>query len=418
MNSSAEGDDDGHYCPPAVGPFRHSLVAFLILLLVSAACTARVDAAPPEPSGSQPTIATTTTSQPTTTTTPASPAPLTVRGVPYDLARLVESIYEHAAGLNSSSVDPVYLPEAGSVPGMTGRTAAGGVAEFAGARIGLIRAGSDLIAAVSDGAGWEVVAVDLPSLGHRALGYDSQVIAVVGSDARSGEDPLTARADSLHLVGFDGVAATFDVVGIPRDSWVSIPGRGAGKVNSALAAGGPELLTATLEGVTGFPLAGMAVTGFDGFQEILGNVLGGVQISLPQALRDAASGADFPAGEQYMNGPDALAFARARKTLPRGDLDRQRNGGLVLLATAATARFRPVEELPQMLAAAEQWLWTDLTPTDLLRVAMTCLVAPLLEVDNEVLPGVTGWRGSASVVELSAGAAPLLADLADGSLAR
>ena len=34
------------------------------------------------------------------------------------------------------------------------------------------------------------------------------------------------------------------------------------------------------------------------------------------------SGADFPAGPQKLNGPQALSFVRQRHDLPRGDLDR------------------------------------------------------------------------------------------------
>ncbi|MEX2279014.1 MAG: LCP family protein, partial [Acidimicrobiia bacterium] len=317
-------------------------------------------------------------------------------GVPDDLAELVISIYDHAAGVGDSTVETQYLPERGIADGMAGRTASGGTAELDGTRIALVTAGADLLAAVHRGDGWRIVAVDLPSLGHRDLGYESAVIAVVGSDARKGEDAIRARADSLHLVGFDGVAATFDIVGIPRDSWVRIPGRSPNKINSALANGGPDLLIATLEELAGYKLDGMLLTGFEGFQEALGNVLGGIQIHLDSGMRDSASGADFSPGEQYMNGPQALAFARTRKTLARGDLDRQRNGGLVLLAAAATARFRPVEEMPRMLAEAAGWAWTDLTPETILRLTMTSLVAPILDVRNEVLPGTPGDRSGAS----------------------
>lgn len=357
----------------------------------------------------------TTAASTTTSTLPPSP-PMTVTGVPDDLAALVASIYDHAAGVGDSNVEPRYLPERGIGEGMAGRRASGGTAEMGGTRIALVAAGNDLLAAVDDGEGWRIVAVDLPSLDHRDLGYRVAVIAVVGSDARKGEDATRARADSLHLIGFDGVAGTFDMVGIPRDSWVAIPGRSPNKINSALANGGPDLLIATLENLAGYELDGMLLTGFEGFQEALGNVLGGIQIRLESGMRDSASGADFAPGEQYMNGPQALAFARARKTLALGDIDRQRNGGLVLLAAATTARFRPAEEMPRMLAEAGGWAWTDLTPETILRLTMTSLVAPILDVRNEVLPGTPGDRSGVSTIELSSGAATILTDLADGSL--
>lgn len=390
---------------------HRTLAAFVALVLLAAACTPEPEAAP---ASASPTTTTTTTAS----TTLPPPPPITVTGVPDDLAELVASIYDHAAGVGDSAVEARYLPERGIADGMAGRTASGGSSELDGIPIALVTAGTDLLAAVDEGDGWRIVAVDLPSLDHRDLGYESAVIAVVGSDARKGEDATRARADSLHLVGFDGVAGTFDMVGIPRDSWVPIPGRSPNKINSALANGGPDLLMGTLEELAGYELDGMLLTGFEGFQAALGNVLGGIQIHLESGMRDSASGADFPPGDQYLNGPQALAFARTRKTLARGDIDRQRNGGLVLLAAAATARFRPVEEIPRMLTEAAAWAWTDLSPMTILRLTMTSLIAPTLDVRNEVLEGTPGDRSGASTIELSSAAAEVLGDLADGSLRR
>lgn len=387
-------------------------IAVLTVLVLIAACTTTE----PEALASTPEPTSTTTTTVTTTTTTAPAPPMTVSGVPAPLAGLVASIYDHAAGVGESPVDDRYLPEAGIAVGMAGRTAVGGVASVGDIEIALVESGDDLIAAVDPGSGWEIVATDLPTLGHRDLGYSSAVIAAVGSDARPGEEPLRARADSLHLIGFDGRTGTFDVVGIPRDSWVSIPGHGRGKITSSLAFGGPDTLRATIETLTGYPLDGMAITGFEGFQEALGNVLGGIQITLDAPVSDSAAGAVFSAGDQYMNGPQALAFARARKSLARGDIDRQRNGGLVLIASAFTARHRPVETLPELLASAASWGWTDLDPVMMLRLAVTLRVAPLIETQNEVLPGVPGDRNGSSTIELLPDAGTILADLADGSL--
>jgi hypothetical protein len=44
------------------------------------------------------------------------------------------------------------------------------------------------------------------------------------------------------------------------------------------------------------------------------------------------------------------------------------------------------------------------------------MVAPILEVRNEMLPGVPGNRGGVSTIELAPGAAVMLCDLADGVL--
>lgn len=387
-------------------------IALLTVLVVVAACTTTN----PEAVASVPESTSTTAATTTSTTTSISPV-MTVTGVPLELTRLVESIYEHAAGTGESAIDARFLPDRSIAQGMAGRTGVGNTATLGDVEIAFIEAGQDLIAAIDDGAGWRVVAVDLPTLDHRELGFDSAVVAAIGSDARPGEDPLRSRADSLHLIGFDGRTGAFDIVGIPRDAWVTIPGHGEGKITSSLAYGGPDMLRATLEALAGYPLDGMAITGFEGFQEALGNVLGGIQITLDAPMADRAAGAAFEAGEQYMNGPNALAFARARKSLPKGDFDRQRNGGLVLIAAAFTARHRPVPDTARLLAAATSWGWTDLSPTLLVQLATAIRVGDPMQTRNEVLDGVAVQRGTSSAIDLGQGASQLLADLADGSLA-
>ena len=47
-----------------------------------------------------------------------------------------------------------------------------------------------------------------------------------------------SRADSLHIVAFDGRGGG-GVLGIPRDSYVPLASGGSGKINSALTFGGP-----------------------------------------------------------------------------------------------------------------------------------------------------------------------------------
>ena len=76
-------------------------------------------------------------------------------------------------------------------------------------------------------------------------------ILAVGSDARRGQDPLRSRGDTLQLVGMDTRTGAATAIGIPRDSWVPIPGHGSNRVNAALYFGGPQLLGETVAGLIG-----------------------------------------------------------------------------------------------------------------------------------------------------------------------
>ena len=57
--------------------------------------------------------------------------------------------------------------------------------------------------------------------------------------------------DTLMIVHVPAGRRSVQVVSLPRDSWVSIPGHGMNKINAALGIGGPRLMVQTVEQDTG-----------------------------------------------------------------------------------------------------------------------------------------------------------------------
>lgn len=84
---------------------------------------------------------------------------------------------------------------------------------------------------------------------------------------------------------------------------------------------GREALINAVNDLTGISVDHYAEVGLLGFV-LLTDAVGGVDVCLNNAVNEPLSGANFPAGEQTLNGPDALSFVRQRHDLPRGDLDR------------------------------------------------------------------------------------------------
>lgn len=374
---------------------RQATTRVLALTAMLAACTGQ--ATPTT------TVPTTTTLTPVTTQATTTVPPYAVSGAPPELTALVHDTYLQVGESGGALAGPIATAGGPDLP-----PAEASVAVYRGIGVALVQTDRDLLAAVNEGSGWRWVAgrigetAALPSL--------PGVYAVIGSDARSGEDPTRARADSIHLIGIDGVGGA-RLVGIPRDSWVPGPDGRNGKINGTLAAGGPDALMATIAGVAGYPIDGYVLTGFDGFQEMVGNILGGVLITVETPMNDRASGAQFSVGEMTMNGIQALAFSRNRKGLADGDFGRQRNGGLMLLAGAVTAKLRGPLSVPGLLAGSEPWLYTNLTPAQLLELSLAVHLIDPLAVSNEVLPGRSDTRGAASVVILGQESAGILAGL-------
>ena len=392
---------------------RVVLARVMACLVLSACSSPPPTAAEPVTNSPRPTTATTRAAA--TTTAPA----FRLEGASPAWERAVADVYGTVCGGTRRSI-PAELEELEQAPEcpIGGRAAMSRVGdiELAAAEIG-----PDAIYGADDGAGFQIVAARLSSISSSGTalswyGTVPKVVLAVGSDARPGENPESSRADSIHLVALDGLGQG-GVLGIPRDSWVRISGGGMSKINASLSIGGPDVMLQTVADVTGLNLDGYVLTGFTGFQEMVGNVLGGVDIDLPFAVADSSAGADLGAGPQYLNGPDALALARARKSLPGGDLTRQFNGGLLLLAALYSAQSYGPLHLPTLISESAEWMGTDLAPADLLSFAALALDTPIARIGNHVAPGRVGTAGSASVVYLTDSAPPLFADLADGSLA-
>ncbi|MEJ6549707.1 LCP family protein [Corynebacterium sp. USCH3] len=157
---------------------------------------------------------------------------------------------------------------------------------------------------------------------------------LVGSDSRAGmseEDGERyaagdlseggARTDTIIVVHVPSFGGKPTMVSIPRDSYVSIPGYGEDKINSAFSFGGPQLLQQTVEGATGLRMDHYMEIGFGGFGKIV-DAVGGVELCPSEPIDDPMAGLNVEAGCQEMDGPTALGYVRTRYTSANGDLDR------------------------------------------------------------------------------------------------
>jgi LCP family protein required for cell wall assembly len=97
---------------------------------------------------------------------------------------------------------------------------------------------------------------------------------------------------------------------------------GAVQINSLLQVGGPTCLWKTVEQVTGVRIDHFIGIGMLGFVKVV-NDLGGVNVCVPFNVNDSVSGLNLKAGEEHINGVQALAFWRTREDLGTGsDLQR------------------------------------------------------------------------------------------------
>lgn len=222
-------------------------------------------------------------------------------------------------------------------------------------------------------------------------------ILALGSDARPGEPVLRSRSDAIQLVGIDAATRRAVTIGIPRDSYVDIPGYGRDKINAAMVYGGPSATAQAVTGLTGISPDYAFVTSFSGLIRMVGGI-NGIRAKVSFPMDD--QGQVFRPGMHTFTGVEALAFARIRHGLPGGDFDRSMDQGQLLKGGIATVLGKVDRSgfFERALGLFARYTDTNLGPVDLYRLGRT-----VLEVDPDrvrvcVLAGGTGYAGAASVV--------------------
>lgn len=223
---------------------------------------------------------------------------------------------------------------------------------------------------------------------------------LIGSDDRSGENESIGgfeegmRSDTTILIHVSADRKRIEVISIPRDSIVNIPScvTSTGETtfamynaqfNSSFAQGDTPGSAAvctlrTFEENTGLHIDGYTVIDFKGFQGVVDSI-GGIQMNIPHDMVSEKADLNLVAGEQLLNGKDALAFARAR-TFEVGESDGSDLGR--------------IDRQQQLLSALSSQIITGETLTNPTKI--TSILTSILEnttVSEELsnIPNVAGF---------------------------
>jgi len=237
---------------------------------------------------------------------------------------------------------------------------------------------------------------------------DAVNLLLLGSDGRAlesdvfGEDDGTERSDAMVLAHISADNTRIDAVQLPRDTLMDLPacsdtGRGStsggeGMLNSALNYG-PACSVAAVEKLTGVQIDHFVQMDFEGFIGMV-DALGGIDVCLPEPLEDGHALLDLPAGQQVVDGANALALARTRHALAEGsDIARLGHQQMVLSAIVQKATRSEVLVRPDRLysfidaATSSMTVDPDLgTLADLVELAARAVKVPLADVTFLTMP--------------------------------
>lgn len=181
---------------------------------------------------------------------------------------------------------------------------------------------------------------------------------IAGVDSRN--ETHAGRSDTIIVLTVNPREQSIKMLSIPRDTRTEIIGRGTTeKINHAYAYGGVQMTMDTVEHFLDIPIDHYVSINMEGFKGIV-DVLGGVTVDNSFAF--SQSGHQFPEGELFLNGEEALAYSRMRKQDSRGDFgrnDRQRQ--IVDAVIQEAAQISSVTKAGDMLNTVGESVRTDLS---------------------------------------------------------
>lgn len=165
--------------------------------------------------------------------------------------------------------------------------------------------------------------IELPD----AVMFDSDIenILLIGSDRRNTSD--LGRSDAMMMLTIDRKHKKIKMTSFLRDLYVKIPNKYGAKLNAAYAVGGADLIKSTIEANLGITINKYVIVDFTAFETVVDKIgqtngHGGIKMTVTSAEANYMCNhkvyGNFPryqkgAGTYYMNGAEALNYARIRK---------------------------------------------------------------------------------------------------------
>ena len=193
---------------------------------------------------------------------------------------------------------------------------------------------------------------------------------VIGSD--NWED-YGARSDAMMLCRVDLNKPQITMVTIPRDTPYQLNGSTV-KLNEVYAQQGEVACVEAVSQLTGVPIAHYVEIEFDQLEQVVDS-MGGIMVDVPYAIDYTVYTHDRPtvhidAGEQLLNGEQAVALARMRtaygEVTDSQDALRQANIRAMMVSMMKNILDSPVGDIPGKIQTLAGMVQTDIPLSDLI----------------------------------------------------
>ncbi|MDQ0218430.1 LCP family protein [Peribacillus cavernae] len=216
------------------------------------------------------------------------------------------------------------------------------------------------------------------------------------------QDGSKGRADVLLLITVNPKTEQVFMMSIPRDSRVYVPEKGYNtKINHTYGyEGGIESTIPIVEEMMDVPVDYFVTTNFEGFEDIV-DTLGGVKVDVPFTFRGQLTGSHryktFNKGPMELNGNEALAFVRMRKSDPKGDAGRNERQQQVIKAIIDKGTsFGSITKVDDLMDDLGENVKTNIRPSKVVNFVRLYSKLKNTEVQNIQIEGTNETINGAS----------------------
>ena len=229
-----------------------------------------------------------------------------------------------------------------------------------------------------------------------SFSFGSNNYLFLGIDERGNNEDFKGRTDTIMILHIGGIGKKDYLISVPRDTRVKLSGHGWNKINAAYVYGGEQMIKDEILQLTGIETNRTMVINFDGFIKVI-DALGGVVITVEEPMHDPLSGANFDPGTYLVNGEEALAFSRCRKT-SQGDFDRvDRQKYLISEVIKQKMNLSIIFKAPQLISILNEETKSDFSALDYI-VLGAVLVFSDKNIERITIPGKTSTIDGVSYV--------------------
>ncbi|KAF0134416.1 MAG: transcriptional attenuator LytR family [Candidatus Saganbacteria bacterium] len=208
------------------------------------------------------------------------------------------------------------------------------------------------------------------------------------------------RSDTIMLLHYEPLRRRINILSIPRDSYVEIPGYYYTKINAAFVFGGIDLAKKTVSNITGVKIDKHIIINTQGLKKLV-DLLGGVPVDVEKDMYYVDRAQDLhinlKKGCQKLSGKQAEGYIRFRHDA-EGDIGRiARQQNFFKSLTKSLSTPQAFFKSPFIIGLILKNIKSSLSLKEFIIFANTMRQSNLNEINTMSLPGIPSNNEAGSV---------------------